>query len=68
MKQKKAYSSKFTTKADFSNKCNVIWDRKLQETEDKNKRDFLKMDSGKDEDRAPPAFMQKRNDKRYAFL
>jgi hypothetical protein len=48
MKQKKAYSSKFTTKANLSNKCNIIWDGKLQETEDKKKRGFLKMDSGKD--------------------
>ena len=38
MEQKKAYSSKFTAKTDLSNKCNIIWDGKLQETEDKKKR------------------------------
>jgi hypothetical protein len=41
MRQKKTYSSKFTTKADLSNKCNVIWDRKFQETEIRRKEDFL---------------------------
>ena len=44
MEQKKAYSSKFTAKTDLSNKCNIIRDRKLQETEDRKKRGFLKMD------------------------
>ena len=38
MEQKKAYGSKFTAKTDLSNKCNIIWDGKLQETEDKKKR------------------------------
>jgi hypothetical protein len=38
--QKKTYSSKFTAEANLSNKCNIIWDRKFQETEDNEKLAF----------------------------
>jgi hypothetical protein len=34
---KKTYSSKFTTEANLSNKRNIIWGRKFQETEENEK-------------------------------
>jgi predicted component of viral defense system (DUF524 family) len=46
MKQKKTYSSKFTTEADLSNKCNIIWDRKFQETETR-KEDYTEKNDKK---------------------
>jgi hypothetical protein len=46
MKQKKTYSSKFTTEADLSNKRNIIWDRKFQETETR-KEDYTEKNDKK---------------------
>lgn len=61
MRQKKTYSSKFTTKADLSNKCNIIWDRKFQETET---RGFLRTVEKNTKTGPPTCFYTEKNDKK----
>jgi len=63
MKQKKTYSSKFTTEADLSNKCNIIWDRKFQETETR-KEDFLEQWKRYTKTGPPTCFYTEKNDKK----